>query len=1442
MRKAKRILLIIAAILLVAACVVLWRTRLGATHVAFVNYQAIQLGEIARSVDSRMIKVSELSIDKLESAEDYDMVFVNGMGLRLTEEQRQSLELQGLCGLPILTTSATNPANHIVSLAQSDADTLVSYLGGGGRSNYRSMLNYVRRYVDGKSFLTGDISAPSRRKSFLMSHPDLDDPDAEPVGFNSVHDYVAYLRAHGVRTEGLSGVLVTGMMGDPGAIALALEKAGLGAYVVSSMSSFINGGHADSINISAVVNLAHGRMGDKVVKFLEARNVPLFCPLNVNRLDEEWLSDKKGMSGGFMSQSIVTPEIDGALRPMAVFAQRINSDGIREAYAMPERLESFVESVGNYIKLQKKDNKDKRIAIYYYKGPGMSALTASGMEVVPSLFNFLCRLKKEGYSVIGLPDNAARLGEMLQRQGRVLGTYADGAMDSFFKDGNPELVGPKEYSAWVSKSLSPKMYRSVVERYGDFPGRYMATPDGQIAVARLQFGNVVLLPQNMAGEGNDSFKIVHGTDDAPPHPFIASYLWMLHGFKADAVIHFGTHGGLEYTPRKQVALSADDWSDRMIGSTPHVYLYTIGNVGESLIAKRRSYAGIVSHLTPPFMESGVRPLYKELDGLIEAYEKGGSDDPEAGKLASRIHRLSISLGIAETLGIDTVDAMRPLTADEILRVEQFAEEIANEKMTGQLYTLGEKYEADRITSSVRAMTVDPIAYSLLALDKLKGRARPDEEKHAASFTRRYVEPARRLVDRLLDANAPATDEEICRTAGISASELLKAREVRDALRPMDMAEMMSRMGSRMMPSVKTRPDTTRADSAHVRSMPDSMKAHAGLAEGMDPKKALQMAKMMGASPEALKKMAAAMGVSVPSGKEDGVSEMMKMMAEMKKDFSMEERELSRAICEVEQAMRNVSTYRRLLEECPERELSAMLRAMDGGYTSPTPGGDIIANPNTLPTGRNMYGINAEATPSLSAWERGRELAEQTIAMYRRTHNDSLPRKVSYTLWSGEFIETEGATIAQVLAMLGIEPVRDAFGRVTDLRLIPSSELGRPRIDVVVQTSGQLRDLAASRLSLIERAVSMAAAATDDVYDNLVAEGVLESERILAEKGLSPRDARTMSSFRVFGGQNGSYGTGITGMVMAGDRWEKSSEIAEVYLNNMGAYYGSDEDWERDCSTAFEAALSRTDVVIQPRQSNTWGALSLDHVYEFMGGMNLAVRSLTGKEPDAYMSDYRNRNHNKMQELREAIGVESRTTILNPLYIKEKMKGGASSASSFAEVVENAYGWEVMRPEAISDRTWDDIYETYVEDKHALGVRNFFESESPAALQQMTAVMMETIRKGFWQASAEQRAKIAELHTELVNRYGAACTGMVCDNAPLRDFIAANAPTAAKVYREKIDAVRQSAADGMVMKKESIGSEDSRSTMTVSVGVVIVIVVLTAIAMAVVVRRRRKQEE
>ena len=129
----------------------------------------------------------------------------------------------------------------------------------------------------------------------------------------------------------------------------------------------------------------------------------------------------------------------------------------------------------------------------------------------------------------------------------------------------------------------------------------------------------------------------------------------------------------------------------------------------------------------------------------------------------------------------------------------------------------------------------------------------------------------------------------------------------------------------------------------------------------------------------------------------------------------------------------------------------------------------------------------------------------------------------------------------------------------------------------------------------------------------------------------------------------------------------------------------------------------------------------------MGGMNLAVRNVTGKDPDAYLSDYRNRNNMKMQELKEAVGVESRTTILNPVYIKEKMKGGASSASEFAEVITNTYGWNVMKPAAIDKELWNNIYNVYVKDELNLGVKKYFEQQNPAALEEMTAVMLESVR-------------------------------------------------------------------------------------------------------------------
>ncbi len=1518
-----------------------WNLWFGTTKVAFVNYQVISLGQISKANDNSFIKISELSTDDLDKLTAYDMVFINAMGLRITEEQRAEIQKAADEGLPILTTAATNPANNIVSLDSVQADTLKSYLGSGGRRNYRSLLNYVRKHIDGKLISVNEPEGVIKRSNDLIYHTDPKKPDEEELGFNTIAEYNAFLQKNGLLKEGAPHIIITGQMGEPTELIAKLEETGNVVFPVRDMKTFISMHHIDSVQPSAVINMAHGRMGDYMVDYLSEQNILLFAPLNVNRLVEEWENDKMGMSGGFLSQSVVTPEIDGAIRPYALFGHYRDEEGLQHAFAIPERLETFVQTLNNYISLQRKSNREKRVAIYYYKGAGQNALTAGGMEVGPSLYNLLLRMKKEGYKVEGLPTSSKELERMIQVQGAVFGNYAQGAFDEFMKNGKPALVTKADYESWVKQVLRPEKYAEVVAAYGEFPGEYMSTEDGSIGVARLQFGNVVLLPQNAAGKGDNAFKVVHGTDAAPPHTYIASYLWTQFGFKADALIHFGTHGSLEFTPKKQVALSSNDWPDRLVGALPHFYIYSIANVGEGMIAKRRSYAGLQSYLTPPFLESSVRGIYKDLMEKVKIYNNvegacscaghvGGHtpdsrSEADLRRASLAVKASAVKLGIHRELELDSVLSV-PYTEDEILRIENFAEELAAEKITGQLYTMGVPYEDARIMSSVYAMAVDPIAYSLLALDKLRGRADKKTVKHRALFAQHYLNPARNLVAQLLMNPASGTDELVCRTAGITAGELEKAREIENSRNaPQGMMAMMMAMSretqaegmkpgnwqTEMSQEARTgklhgevkQPEANAKESNMMRAMKYKMKE---MGQGMDPKKALELAREMGAPAEALKKMEEAMtkkqrlenssqsGRTLTQGKQEtteaetrnvvskihpveadayrssrhstdagthkfsghpsGISEgkgggmvaMMKAMSSDKTEYSKEEVHFALAVLEVERAIKNVGLYKTELQKSPEKELASMINALNGGYTQPSPGGDPIVNPNTLPTGRNLYGINAEATPSEAAWEKGIRLANNTIEMYRRRHNDSIPRKVSYTLWSGEFIETEGATIAQVLYMLGVEPIRDAFGRVTDLKLIPSKELGRPRIDVVVQTSGQLRDIAASRLFLINRAVEIAAAAKDDLFENQVAAGVVEAERALIEKGLTPKDAREISAFRVFGGANGGYGTGIQGMTMSGDRWESEKEIADTYLNNMGAYYGSEKNWEAFRQFAFEAALTRTDAVIQPRQSNTWGALSLDHVYEFMGGLNLAVRNVTGKDPDAYLSDYRNRNNVHMQEVKEAIGVESRTTIFNPTYIKEKMKGEAGAANTFAEIVQNTYGWNVMKPKAIDKEMWDEIYNVYVKDKFDLGLQEYFEKQNPAALEEMTAVMLETVRKGMWKASEQQIADIAKLHTDLVNKYNPSCSGFVCDNAKLRQFIASktDAQSAAQ-YKENIDRIREAAAandkKGVVMKKEEIASPAAdEQTNVLSNTVVLVIAVLAIVILILVVRHRRKK--
>ena len=316
--KKKYIFFGILAAILIVAIAAFWRSMCSPTDVAFVNYQVITLGDISKANDNNFIRLHEAQLDDIDDWDDYDVVLINGMGLRITEEQRAKIQDLADNGLNVLTTAATNPANNIVSVDEWDADSLKQYLSAGGRKNYRNLLNYLRNEVDGKLFFLNEVEPVEEREAQLLYHPNVKDKEGEECSFVCIKDYNQYLSENGLMKGGVPRILITGMMGDATDLIKRLEATNNVVYATRDLATLIKTQAIDSINPAAIINMAHGRIGDSAVEYLKKQNIPLFSTVNVNRMTADWEADKQGMQGGFFSQSIITPEIDGMIRPFVL--------------------------------------------------------------------------------------------------------------------------------------------------------------------------------------------------------------------------------------------------------------------------------------------------------------------------------------------------------------------------------------------------------------------------------------------------------------------------------------------------------------------------------------------------------------------------------------------------------------------------------------------------------------------------------------------------------------------------------------------------------------------------------------------------------------------------------------------------------------------------------------------------------------------------------------------------------------------------------------------------------------------------------------------------------------------------------------------------------------------------------------------------------------------
>jgi cobaltochelatase CobN len=208
---------------------------------------------------------------------------------------------------------------------------------------------------------------------------------------------------------------------------------------------------------------------------------------------------------------------------------------------------------------------------------------------------------------------------------------------------------------------------------------------------------------------------------------------------------------------------------------------------------------------------------------------------------------------------------------------------------------------------------------------------------------------------------------------------------------------------------------------------------------------------------------------------------------------------------------------------------------------------------------------------------------------------------------------------------------------------------------------------------------------------------------------------------------------------------------------------------------------------------------------------MAVKALTGKEPDALMADYRNCRNRRIQGVKEAIDVEVRTTLLNPNFVRERMKGDEGTAQMFGETFRNSFGWSVTRQSGLDPQLYDELYQMYVADVQQLGIHEYFQQKNPAAYQAMTATMLESARKGYWKPSDTQLRQTAQLHADITKESGAACTDFVCNNTQLQEFIAGKLPSdASQSYNRQMMLVKSSQTGGKATVLEKTGARGMES--------------------------------
>ena len=445
-------------------------------------------------------------------------------------------------------------------------------------------------------------------------------------------------------------------------------------------------------------------------------DVPILQGLCLTSTREAWDGDDGGLSPLDVATQVAVPEFDGRIITVPFSFKEFDADGLTAYVPDPERAARVAGIAVRHARLRHIPVPDKRIALMFSAYPTKHARigNAVGLDTPASAVALLGLMRDAGYDLgtEPIPGLAEEDGDALVHALIAAGGQDPDWLTSEQFEGNPIRISAAQYGKWFA-TLPADFRAGVEEHWGSAPGELYvdrsADSAGEIVVAAMQFGNVVLMVQPPRGFGDNPVAIYHDPDLPPSHHYLAAYRWIADVFRADAMVHLGKHGNLEWLPGKTLGMSASCGTDAALGDLPLIYPFLVNDPGEGTQAKRRAHATLVDHLIPPMARAESYGDIARLEQLLDEHQNVSALDP--AKLPAvrqqiwtlmRAAKMDHDLGLEERPDEDTFD-------DMLLHVDGWLCEIKDVQIRDGLHILGQaprgSAEVDLVLAMLRARQI-----------------------------------------------------------------------------------------------------------------------------------------------------------------------------------------------------------------------------------------------------------------------------------------------------------------------------------------------------------------------------------------------------------------------------------------------------------------------------------------------------------------------------------------------------------------------------------------------------------------------------------------------------------------------------------------------------------------------------------------------------------------